>query len=850
MSIDVFKDISVLYELSLSVGGSLDLKKNCENFLSVLMSRKNLDYCSVWIHNNQFPGLEEDDKFRAVYANPEIKLPIEFVDDNTPVFTQFNDDKFYSICSTDEGWEERIVENYINGGAFAYYRLGSFGFLKIYSSIQEGRFDNVQLYKLANIIQKFTVSIQACLYHQRSMYNAELKMEAERAALESSSKLDKTTARLSHIIKNIQDAILVEDEHHKVLYVNDKLIKYFNIGATSDSLLGGDSDYVCEQVKQSFTNQKEFVDQVMVILRGRKIKVGEEMHLADGRILIRDFIPINIDGEYRGHLWQFRDVTSSEKLLSDLKESKLAAEFANASKSNFLANMSHEIRTPLNAISGMSKLLNDSGLNVDQKSFNEAIHKSSENLLVIVNEILDFSKIEAGKLTLEKVGINVSEVFQDVITTMEFKASEKSLRLTSYIDENIPNVMMGDPVRLTQVLMNLLSNALKFTPDGFVHVDCRLFTTKDINCVLRLSVEDSGIGIEDDRLASVFEDFTQADTTITRKFGGTGLGLSIVKKLVELMGGDIDVSSTLGKGTVFTVSLPFEIATVADLKDKEIAQIDPIILKGRRVLLVDDHSINRFLVVSLFKSWNVEIDEAENGEEAVQMLQERAYDVVLMDKQMPVMDGLEATRHIRSELKMTIPIIALSANVMKDAVQECLDAGMDDFLPKPFEHNDMLMTIVKLLRIDISTIAPLASSSTQESPVEEVVVPIEEVVVQEKVVKKSPVLGKRYDLAALAGMVNNDERELKKLVNMFLTSTPDMLDEIEVLREDESYDRIGKLVHKMKPSVTLMRMNELIPLLPLIEDYQNTISDKLDGYITTYVSSMREIVTSIKDEHL
>lgn len=827
MNTDIFRDISLLYELSLSVGGSLILRDNCDQFLSVLMSRKNLDYCSVWLRNDQFPGFDGDQQYRAIYSNPEIKLHQKLLPEDTIAFRQFREREIYTVCPEDENWDEHVVERNITGGAFAYYRLGDLGFLKIYSSMQEGPFDYTELNKLSNIIQKFTISIQACLQHQQSMYNAELKIQAERSAIESSAKLSKTVAMLSHLTQHMQDAIMVEDENRRIVSINERFVDYFDLGLRPADVVGLECGMICDGVKKSFDDPEHFTSSVGQIIKARENRVGEELYLSDGRVVERDFIPIYIDDVYSGHLWQYHDVTQRKNMLSDLRNSKVAAETANESKSRFLANMSHEIRTPLNAIIGMSKLLSDSPMNMEQESYNDAILKSSENLLVIINEILDFSKIEAGKLNLEKVGFNIVEVFKNNLTTMQFKAEEKSLRLTSFFDEDIPEVLIGDPVRMSQILMNLLSNALKFTTNGFVHVDCRLFSANhDNKSVLRINVEDSGIGIDEDKIDLIFDNFNQENTSTTRVYGGTGLGLSIVKQLVNLMDGEIEVFSRKGRGTNFTLTIPFEIGDSSDVQVKTAKMIDPRVLRNKHVLLVDDHSINRFLVVSLFKNWNIPITEAVNGQDAVDKLKKEHFDLVLMDKQMPVMDGLEATRHIRQELELDIPIVALSANAMKDVIQRCLDAGMNDFLPKPFEPSELLEKMVKLMDVDLSDVN----------------------YVEEEPQKMTEPKRKRYDIYALGEMVNNDKSELKKLIDMFLDTTPDMLTEIEDQYTKANYERIGKLVHKMKPSVTLMRMGELTPLVPLIEDYENTPVDQLNRSIEKYLRSMKEIVSMIEKE--
>ena len=377
-------------------------------------------------------------------------------------------------------------------------------------------------------------------------------------------------------------------------------------------------------------------------------------------------------------------------------------------KQEFLANMSHEIRTPMNAILGMTRLcLQLEDLKDTHLRYLNGINKSAENLLVIINDILDFSKIEAGKLELETIPFSLKETLQTVQDTLRFKAEEKGLQMKLEVPENVADILIGDSVRLNQVLLNLAGNAIKFTEKGAVTIKVSE-TSKDTEKVaLLFEVTDTGIGISEEQISKLFTSFSQASSDTTRKYGGTGLGLAISKKLVEMQeNGTIGVRSKVGEGTTFFFNITYPIGTLISLETK--GKDEQIKLSNLKILLVEDNAFNQMVAVDTLESAieGVVIEVAENGLEAVEKVKayenqtweaERKfpYDVVLMDMMMPVMDGLEATRQIRqlsSPLK-NIPIIALTANAIKEEVAKCYDAGMYDFVTKPFDTEVLLKKI-------------------------------------------------------------------------------------------------------------------------------------------------------------
>lgn len=388
---------------------------------------------------------------------------------------------------------------------------------------------------------------------------------------------------------------------------------------------------------------------------------------------------------------------------AELEQEMERAENSERAKEQFLANMSHEIRTPLNAILGMTRLLLDKEPRSDQMRYLNAIRESSDNLLVIINDILDLSKIEAGKVRFEEISFRLQDRIDTVLNTMQFTADEKRLDLKSDFADGLPTAVKGDPYRLNQVLINLVGNALKFTEKGSVRISVRELKRQDDKVDIQFEVTDTGIGIGKDKLQHIFDMFTQESSSTTRKFGGTGLGLAICKRLVELQGGDIEVESEPGKGSTFRFYVPYTISddTSSDLNRSDAIEADKD-LSGLRILLAEDNEFNKMVAVDTLEELipGVQVDTAITGKEAVELALKNSYHVVLMDIQMPEMDGYEATRLIRSysnERINSVPIIAMTASVIKSEVDKCYESGMNDFVGKPFNPDELLDTIKRNL---------------------------------------------------------------------------------------------------------------------------------------------------------
>lgn len=401
-------------------------------------------------------------------------------------------------------------------------------------------------------------------------------------------------------------------------------------------------------------------------------------------------------------LAEVREIKEGQSAKHQLVDAEIARERAEQSKKfkeQFLANMSHEIRTPMNAVVGMTNLLLKSELAPQQLKYLKAIKQSADNLIVIINDILDLSKIEAGRLEFENVDFSLAEAMNGVLNTIMFKAEEKDLYVRTEISENLPQVLQGDPVRLNQILLNLASNAVKFTETGGITIQVSHEGAVGDKVKVKFSVTDTGIGIPEDRLDAIFESFSQADSTTTRKYGGTGLGLTISKQLVELQGGQIGVSSVIGQGTTFYFELMFAPGNLEPQKAKN--QTAGTTMHGVKILLAEDNAFNQIVaqdtLENMFEGVSVEI--VETGKAAVEKVQQNHYDLVLMDINMPIMNGLEATIAIRQlpSPKSSTLIMAMTASATQEAITECTQAGMNDYISKPFVPEELEEKITRLL---------------------------------------------------------------------------------------------------------------------------------------------------------
>jgi signal transduction histidine kinase len=394
------------------------------------------------------------------------------------------------------------------------------------------------------------------------------------------------------------------------------------------------------------------------------------------------------------------DISRRKKVQEQLEIAIREAREAKQLQEQFLANMSHEIRTPMNGIKGMTDLLLSTPLSTKQHELAEVIKRSVNNLLVIVGDILDFSKIKAGKLNIERITFSVADILDNATAIFEHRLKKKRLELFTSIDPTIPRWLIGDPHRLNQVLINLLGNAIKFTDQGHIRVDVALQQQTETGVILSFTVKDTGIGIPESSLQHIFDSFAQGSRDTSRLYGGTGLGLTICKQLLQLQGGDISVTSAIGKGASFQFHLPYGISESAatDRNAAETTQDYSKLLAGKRFLVAEDNEINQKLIDYVLRKAGGTVEMFNNGADAIRHLQQdQVFDLIIMDIQMPEMDGYATTRYIRNDLKLQTPIIAMTATAMKGEQLQCIESGMNEYMTKPFEFTDLYKRIGTLL---------------------------------------------------------------------------------------------------------------------------------------------------------
>ncbi len=444
------------------------------------------------------------------------------------------------------------------------------------------------------------------------------------------------------------------------------------------------------------------------LVTGIALAIFALMILRSGKLLYKTLcnsITLRIQNET---ITEGLEKTVTERTL-ELEKSRDIAEKANSAKSEFLANMSHEIRTPMNAIIHFSQLALREKMSEESRDCIKQVHSSSKSLLRIINDILDLSKIESGKLDIEHTNFTVNSLLKEVTDSLRINAAKKGLALNIDMPDTLQCELSGDPLRVRQILTNLISNAIKFTEHGEITIEVREQTRILGNTVLEFRVIDTGIGMTDEQQKKLFQPFQQADTSTTRQYGGTGLGLYISKKIIEILQGTISVESIYGKGSTFSFRLPFEHADPE--KDLEREQTiyqenlakDLASIGGAEILVVEDNTANQVILTSILKNSNLQISIAENGKEALEKLNNRSFDLILMDIQMPVMDGYEATRAIRRHAKWAkLPIVAMTANAMQEDVKKCLDVGMNAHLSKPLELEKLHEALVKWITCGVS----------------------------------------------------------------------------------------------------------------------------------------------------
>lgn len=601
-----------------------------------------------------------------------------------------------------------------------------------------------------------------------------------------------------NIVKNMSAGIYVfklDDTNGKTDFTltASNLAAYKFTGINGPKVLGKKMSQILPDIMQTDIPEK-FKN---VALGGDNIFVGEFQYNNDS--FKEEFFELSAFSLPNNSIGvSFDNITLRKNVEIELKKAKVVAEQSVITKDNFLANMSHEIRTPMNAIIGFTDILSKTNLDESQKESVSAIKSAGENLLEIINDILDFSKIESGKLKIENKPFNLRETLKKVIDLLTVKAREKSIGLNFNLEPNLPEVISGDKVRLTQIIVNLVGNAIKFTNDGDVNVNVKCKEENADKCTVQFSVKDTGIGISQDKLADIFERFIQASSSTTRKFGGTGLGLSIVKNLIELQGGSINVISELGKGSEFIFELSYP-----KVKGTAVEKIDESKLLHNseskvRILLFEDNLLNQKLATMVLKGFGFDVELAGNGKIGVEKLKKQSYDCILMDLQMPEMDGYQATTVIRNELNLQIPIIAMTAHSLIGEKEKCLGFGMNEYITKPFKQEELFSKIINLI----------SSGEKHESEeIESIIEPL--------------------SFNYLNELCGDDPAFKKEMIDLFLQEVPKDMALLENAIIEKKYENIKAIAHKLKSSVTIIGLSKVAEALLKTEidalDNQNII---------------------------
>lgn len=708
--------------------------------------------------------------------------------------------------------------------------------------------------------------------------------------------------RISSLVLNLQTGILLEDQHRHIILCNRMFCDLFKIPVAPELLAGVDCSNAAEETKWMFKDADRFVTRIETILRDRQIVLSEKMELVDGRIFERDYMPIFVSNEYKGHLWKYTDITDREsvnrklqqqeekyrsiidnmklgllevtledeiqfvnktfcdisgytpeelvgkkahaifdsteftvmaevqkalrkrgisdgyefsmidkegrkrqlyingspnydasgeligsidvileiteqKALEDeLRIAKNRAEESSRAKESFLANMSHEIRTPLNGIIGMTRELAKTALNPKQQLYLKHTASASQHLLSIINNILDISKIEAGEFNLEQQPFDLRSVIAETKSILASAAADKNLFLVLRNTERLAPAYIGDPHRIRQVLLNIMGNAVKFTEKGGITLSCEMDEYKPGIQEVHLIIEDTGIGIEKSFLTNFFKKFSQEDASTARKYGGTGLGMAITHELIKMMKGTIKVTSEKGVGTRFDIYVPLKVASSTNegvSSENKVA----ISEKDIRILLVEDNEMNRLVAINTLSLVSNQIEEAENGSIAIEKLKEKQFDLVLMDLQMPVLGGMEATQVIRKDLNLEVPIIALTANAFKNEIDKCLQVGMNDYVTKPFDEGQLLQIVQKYTTTKKSN----GPSTGLTEPVHH------------------PASGKLYDLTSLKAMSQNNSDFIQKMIDLFCKDMPIYCQELSLACDQRDLVTLKAIAHKIKP---------------------------------------------------
>jgi len=643
--------------------------------------------------------------------------------------------------------------------------------------------------------------------------------------LETLNKLQKDASQYSlSLIEASRDPLFTISPQGKITDTNEASVRV--TGVCKEELIGSDFfNYFTEPEKAKKGYEEVFkkgfvIDYPLVITDGELVDV-----------LFNGAVYKDKEGNVIGAVVVARDISEQKKAQKELIESKNYAEFASSiaeeakiiaeaatikandavkSKQQFLSNMSHEIRTPMNAIIGFTKVVLKTELTEKQKEYLTAIKISGDSLIVLINDILDLAKVDAGKMIFEKTPFKLKLSIKAMLHLFEAKIQEKNLVLVTHYDAKIPEILVGDPVRLHQIILNLVSNAVKFTNEGKIIISIKLVSETDDDVAINFSVTDTGIGISESKIEKIFDNFQQATSDTSRLFGGTGLGLAIVKQLVEAQNGTIEVESTIDKGSTFSFTLYFYKTQIKNVLEPEILEIDTEI-KDTKILVVEDMELNQLLMKTLLDDFGFECDIASNGKIAIEKLKTSTNDIILMYLQMPKMNGFEATEYIREKMKLKIPIIALTADVTTVDLAKCKAAGMNDYISKPVDERLLYSKLITLIKKPVAI--------------------IENIIEGDKLTQTI----KYVDLSFLTKLTKANPKLMTEMIQVYLKQTPPLLEAMKQSYKDKDWQMLKAATHKIIPSFAIMGINtEYTEMAKKIQEYAEKLelSVELEGLVS------------------
>lgn len=676
------------------------------------------------------------------------------------------------------------------------------------------------------VIADIELNFQNKEKEKQEIINKELEMLSKSAKLASQYSLS--------LIEASRDPLVTISPEGKITDMNEAMVKVTDM--SREKIKGTDfKDYFTDPLKASEVYQEVF-EKGFVVDYPLTIKDNK---LTD--VLFNGSTYKDDKGNILGAVIVARDITEQKKNEKELIEARVFAELATElaevakgkaedavkSKQQFLSNMSHEIRTPMNAIIGFTKVVLKTELTDKQREYLNAIKTSGDALIVLINDILDLAKVDAGKMSFEKTPFKMAASISSMLHLFEIKIQEKNLKLIKNYDRNIPEFLVGDAIRLHQIILNLVSNALKFTNEGSITVDVKLLNEDDTKVAIEFSVSDTGIGIADYKLEKIFENFQQASSGTSRIYGGTGLGLAIVKQLVESQGGSIEVTSEIMVGSTFKFALEFQKTHEIILKEAD--QIEIINQNQNiKVLVVEDIALNQLLMKTLLDDFGFERDIASNGKIAIEKLKENNYDIILMDLQMPEMNGFEATAYIRNEMKLTIPIIALTADVTTVDLEKCTAVGMNDYVAKPVDERLLYSKIIKHLQK-----SKLSNGNRDEKSIDKQI--------------------KQTNLAYLLAKTKANPDVMMEMISLYLEQTPPLIQSMKQSLINQDWNLLHSSVHKMIPSFSIVGIDKSFEEMAKRIQAYATSSEQTDA-IHDMVLKLDEVCTQackeLKEEYM